>query len=224
MSSPNISPRSASLDDRIQYYIMLVLKLSVLIAMVLALYYRSWGAFGYSVLTLILMFLPRWIKSRANLNLPIEFDMVLVVFMYTAVFLGKVGSAYERYWWWDTVLHTSAGFILAYVAFLLLYIKVQQKKIEASPKLIGLIIFSVALAFGAVWEIFEFGLDALFHGNLQRTGIKDTMGDLIVDAMGALVMARIGVQLIFYHGRGLMYRLTHNFIQANPDLRRRPHD
>lgn len=192
--------------------------------MAFALYYRAWGAFGYSVLTLLLMFLPRLIKSRAKLNLPIEFDMVLVAFMYAAVFLGKVGSAYERYWWWDSVLHTSSGFILGYVGFLLLYLKVQQKKIQASRKLIGLIIFSIALASGALWEIFEFGLDTIFHGDLQRTGIKDTMGDLIVDAIGGLIMARIGVRVIFDHKRGLIARWTHNFIQANPHLNKAPHD
>ncbi len=101
-----------SLDDRIQHAIMLVLKASVVVAMLLALYFRSLGPFAYVAVTFILMYVPRMIKTRAKVRLPIEFDMVLVVFMYAAVFLGKIGGAYDRYWWWDAVLHTSSGFIL----------------------------------------------------------------------------------------------------------------
>lgn len=220
MSSPDISPKSPSLDDRIQYYIMLLLKLSVVIAMLFALYFKAWGAVGYSVLTLLLMFLPRLIKSRAKVNLPIEFDVVLVIFVYAAVFLGKAGLAYNHFWWWDVVLHTSSGFILGFIAFLMLYVKVQQKKIQASRLLIGLIIFSIALAFGAVWEIFEYGLAEVFGGNITAAGLRDTIQDLIVDGLGGLVMAKIGVGQIFDHKQGFIARWAYNFIQANPHLRK----
>jgi hypothetical protein len=223
VSSPDISPKSPSLDDRIQYYILLVLKLSVIAATIFALYFRAWGALGYSVLTLILMYLPRLIKSRAKVNLPIEFDVVLVIFVYAAVFLGKAGLAYKHFWWWDVVLHTSSGFILGFVAFLILYVKVQQKKIQASRLLIGLIIFSVALAFGAVWEIFEYGLAVVFGGNISAAGLRDTIQDLIVDGIGGLVMAKFGVGQIFDHKKGFIARWAHNFIQANPHIHKAKH-
>ena len=38
-----------------------------------------------------------------------------------------------------------------------------------------------------VWEIFEFWMDSFFQMNLQRTissGVKDTMGDMIVALLG----------------------------------------
>lgn len=220
----DVSAHSRSIEDRIQYYLLFFLRLSVVAAIPFALYFREWGAFGYCLLSLALMFLPRLIRSRANVDLPIEFDVVLVVFMYAAVFLGKVGFAYERFWWWDSALHTSSGFILGYVGFLLLYIKVQQKKIQASRRLIGLIIFSISLAFGAVWEIFEYGVDLLLGGNLQRGSLRDTMGDLMVDAIGALIMARIGVKLIYDGKKGFVERWTRNFIRVNPHLEHGKHE
>jgi hypothetical protein len=207
-----------TLDDKIQWCLLLFLRFSVVGGLGLAAYYHEWGAFLYSLLALGLMFLPELIKSRARVRLPIEFDVVLVGFMYASVFLGKVGAAYERFWWWDAVLHTSAGFILAYVGFLVLYVKVLQKKVEATRTLFLLIIFCFALAFGAVWEIFEYTVDQILGGNLQRGSLRDTMWDLIVDGGGALIMARIGVGIIFDKPKGFIARWTQNFVKANPDL------
>lgn len=207
-----------TLDDRIQGYLLLFLRVLVVLAAGLALYFREWGAALYCLLTFVLMFLPNLIKSRANIHLPIEFDLTLVVFMFAAVFLGKVGGAYEHFWWWDAALHTSSGFILAFIGFLVLYIKVQQNKIQASRLLFGLIVFSMALAFGAVWEIFEFIVDSLLSGNLQRGSLRDTMWDLIVDSLGALVMAKIGIRIIYDNKHGVISRWIKNFIKANPKL------
>jgi signal transduction histidine kinase len=213
-----------SLDDRIQHWLLLCLRLSVAGALALSLVYQEWGALAYSVLALVLMFLPELISSRAKINLPIEFSVVLVVFMYAAVFLGKVGRAYEHFWWWDGALHTSAGFILGYVAFLVLYINVLDGKIQTTRLFFALTIFCYALAFGAVWEIFEFGMDNLLGGNLQRGSLHDTMWDLIVDSIGALVMSRIGIGIIYDKSEGFITRMTKKFIQANPELKRRIHD
>ena len=213
-----------ALDDHIQLYLLRLLKLSVVIAMGFALYYRAWGAFGFCILSLGLMFLPQLIKSRVNVRLPIEFDDVLVIFMYAAVFLGKAGSAYNHFWWWDVILHTSSGFIIGYAAFLILYIKVQQKKIQASRLLIGLIIFSIALAFGALWEIVEYGLAVVFGGNLTAAGLRDTIQDLIVDGLGGLGMAIIGIGQIFDNKKGWIARLTRNFIRVNPHIDRTVRD
>ncbi len=208
-----------SVDDRIQRYLMLLLRLSVIVAMFFALYFREWWALAYCLIALALMLLPILIRSRAKVSLPIEFDVVLVIFMYAAVFLGKAGQAYNHFWWWDVVLHTSSGFIIGFVAFLILYIKVEQKKIIASRLLVGLIIFSIALAFGALWEIVEYGLAVIFGGNLTAAGLRDTIQDLIVDGMGGLVMAWIGVGQIFDHRKGFIDRWTKNFIRANPHIK-----
>lgn len=206
------------IDDRIQYHLLRLLKFSVLVAMAFALYFREWWALVYCLLTLALMFLPRIIKSKVNVRLPIEFDMVLVLFMYAAVFLGKAGSAYNHFWWWDVVLHTSSGFIIGFIAFLILYIKVEQKKIQASRLLFGLIVFSVALAFGAIWEIAEYGLAIVFGGNLTAAGLRDTIQDLIVDGIGGLIMAWAGVRQIFDKPGGFITRWSRNFININPRL------
>jgi hypothetical protein len=211
-------PKTWPLEERIQHYLVMALKSTVAVAIGLALVAGNWTIFFLSILTLILMFLPEFIESRVRIKLPIEFDLVLVLFVYAAFFVGSAGGAYERFWWWDAVLHTGSGFILGFAGFLLLYVKVLQKKVQASPRLVGLIIFSFGLAFGAVWEIFEYAVDSGFNTNMQRSGLQDTMWDLIVDGIGALVMAYIGVRYLENPHQGFIAKWIKKFLKINPGL------
>jgi hypothetical protein len=53
------------------------------------------------------------------------------------------------------------------------------------------------MAFGVVWELFEFGLDVLAARTgvdmpLAQHGLDDTVGDLLFNAAGAVVVAAFG--------------------------------
>lgn len=214
-----LAPKTYSSEERAQHYIMLLLKISVVVALVLTLAIGAWELFFLSILALVLMFLPEIIENSVKISLPIEFDLVLMLFIYAAIFLGGVVDAYDRIWWWDAVLHTGSGFILGFAGFLMLYVKLLQKKIQASPMLVGLIIFSFGLAFGAVWEIFEFAVDGIFGTNMQKNGLRDTMWDLIVDSIGALAMAIIGSRFVENPRQGVIARWIRRFVEANPGLK-----
>ena len=77
---------------------------------------------------------------------------------------------------------------------------------------------------GALWEIYEFSADALFDTNMQKfalddgtplvgqAALKDTMKDIIVDTLGALVMSVVGyISLKYKKGwiEKLMIRIGH---------------
>ena len=64
-------------------------------------------------------------------------------------------------------------------------------------------------------EIIEFAADQLLGLNMQKSGIVDTMWDLIVDAIGGLVGAIMGY---FYLKGGdslIIQRLVEKFVRAN---------
>lgn len=218
-----LAQKTRTPEERAQNYIMLFLKASVAAAIVLTLLLGEWELFFLSILALILMFLPEIIENSVKIRLPIEFDLVLVLFIYAAIFLGGVVDAYDRIWWWDALLHISSGFILGFAGFLLLYVKTLQQKIQAGPLLFGLVIFCFGVAFGAVWEIFEFAVDGFFGTNMQKNGLQDTMWDLIVDSLGALVIAVIGSRFVQNPRQGMIAQWIKRFIEANPRLKRSRH-
>ena len=73
-----------------------------------------------------------------------------------------------------------------------------------SPAFVALFTLCFALTLDVLWEIYEFTVDALFQTNMQKyaleggealagqAALQDTMGDLIVDFIGALGIAIAG--------------------------------
>jgi hypothetical protein len=54
------------------------------------------------------------------------------------------------------------------------------------------------VSLGTIWEIFEFLMDWNFGLNMQKSGLVDTMTDLMINAAGAAIAAVIG----YFYVRG----------------------
>lgn len=180
--------------DKTKLCIFVVMRLSVVVAAVLAVIDGNWMYFGMSILTLIVMLLPSVIEKRFKIDIPDEFEIVLVVFVYAAIFLGEMQQFYDKVWWWDKMLHSFSGLILGNVGFLIISYLNSNKKIDVSlsPVFVAFFTFCFAVAMGAVWEIYEFSMDKSFGFHMQRNSLNDTMTDIILDTIGALVFAFLG--------------------------------
>ena len=81
---------------------------------------------------------------------------------------------------------------------------------------------------GAIWEIFEFSMDQFFGMDMQKemlgdpSGLTDTMWDLIVDTVGAALIALMGFGYLRTRGNeSFLEQWIDRFIEANPGLFRR---
>jgi len=172
-------------------------------------------------LAIILTFVPDFFQSKYKIYLPVEFELFILFFIAGSLFLGEVIDIYERIWWWDVFLHFSSGFVLAFAGFLILYSLHIRKRFEASPKLFAVLTFAFGFSLGAVFEIFEFIIDELFGTNLLKSGLDDTMWDLIVDASGSLIMAFIGYEMIRSKKvDGPIGKLIERFYAKNPTIKK----
>lgn len=104
------------------------------------------------------------------------------------------------------VLHALSGAMLGALGFSVLTFlnKAEGIPVSMSPAFAALFTFCFALALDVLWEIYEFTVDALFQTNMQKyaleggealagqAALQDTMGDLIVDFIGALAIAIAG--------------------------------
>ena len=208
-----------TIEEQIQVWLMWILKALVAGVVVWALVFGEWETFFTAVLALSLMFVPNIITLRTPITVPIEFAFVMVLFTFLSVFLGEIADAYERFFWWDAFLHTWAGVVFGLVGFLILYILDSQKKIKTSLFIIAMFVFSFSMAVGAIWEIFEFGMDEIFGLNLQKSGLDDTMWDLIVNFFGALFISWAGYGYMKYPKRSrFVSRFIISFLKANPRI------
>jgi uncharacterized membrane protein YjdF len=212
---------------KVHQTITILLKLTLLIGVTLALYQGRYQAAVETLAILCITFLPLLLGKRYNVRIPHEFELLAIVFIYASLFLGEVHGYYARFWWWDIVLHTGSGFLLGVLGFLLVYVLNENDNVnlDLAPGFMALFAFAFALAFGALWEIFEFTMDHLFGLQMQKpmfgdpSGLTDTMWDLIVDAIGALIITILGYgYLRTTSGDSFLEKWIDKFIDKNPQF------
>ena len=149
---------------------------------------------------------PARLMRRWDVEIPRVMFLMYIAFLYCAIFLGEVRSFYYNVPHWDTILHTFSGAMLGALGFSMIAIfnNTECIPLNLSPMFIAVFAFCFALALGGVWEIYEFTMDAVFGTNMQKftlddgtllvghAALSDTMKDIIVDAIGALVMSVVG--------------------------------
>lgn len=163
-----------------------------------ALWERQWPLAFLAILTLGLTVLPSPLFRRLGIRLPGSFLAGIVLFIFATIFLGEAFDFYNRYWWWDVVLHGGSALGFGLVGFLFVFTLFEGDRYAAPAWALGLIAFCFAVTIGTLWEIFEFGMDRSFGLNMQKSGLSDTMGDLIIDVIGAAFGGLAG----FFYLRG----------------------
>ncbi len=199
----------------------LTLQLLLVLGLILAMLQARWLAALVTMAIMLVTMLPVALGKRFQVYIPPEFEALAVVFIFASLFLGEVGGFYTRFWWWDVVLHTSSGFLLGILGFLLVHVLNEKEDIDLhmKPRFVALFAFMFAMGLGAVWEIFEFAMDSIFGMNMQKSGLTDTMWDLIVDAIGALAISVLGLFYISNRGNeSFLESWIKQFIEHNPRL------
>lgn len=176
---------------------------------------------------ILITFVPLFLEKKFRVFIPPEFVLVSIAFVFASLFLGEIHGYYTRYWWWDIALHTGSGILLGIVGFLLVHLlnETEDIGVHLKPGFVALFAFLFAVGMGALWEIFEFGMDRFFGTNMQKqmlsdpSGLTDTMWDLIVDTLGAMVIAVLGYGYIKKaRNKSFLERWIHSFIRKNPRL------
>ena len=174
-------------------------------------------ALGTLALSLAPVVVARW----TEIHVPPSFIAALVIFVGATLFLGEVYDFYERFWWWDMVMHGASAVGFGLIGFVLVFMMFQGDRYAAPPIAVAYFAFCFGITIGTAWEIFEFFMDQAFGFNMQKSGLMDTMGDLIVDAVGAFIGAATGFGYLKGQARGGLAVLIDEFVRSNPRYFRR---
>jgi hypothetical protein len=171
--------------------------------------------------TLALSLAPVAVARWADIHVPPSFIAALVIFVGATLFLGEVFDFYERVWWWDIAMHAGSAIGFGLIGFVLVFMIFQGDRYAAPPIALAFMAFCFAIFIGTAWEVFEFAMDRLFGFNMQKSGLQDTMGDLIVNMAGAVVAAATGFAYLKGRARGGLAALIDEFVRTNPRFFRR---
>jgi hypothetical protein len=183
-------------------------------ATIFALFTQHWSNVFVSVTALFLTVLPAIFSERFRIQLPLSFLAAISLFVFGTLFLGEVFDFYERYWWWDVLLHGASAIGFSLIGFLFVFYLFQGDRYAAPPWALAFIGFCFAMTIGTGWEIFEFTMDRVFGLNMQKSGLSDTMGDLLVDLVGATIGALAGFFWMLGRQHGLS-GIIEEFITLN---------
>ena len=197
---------------------LFVIRVSLIFAIVGAILNGRWTILFTSLFVFLLTFSPVFFEKKYKILLPLEFEFILVFFFYSTLFLGEVHGYYEKFWWWDVALHTGSALAFGFIGFILIYLLYRSNKVKTNPVIIAIFSFCFAIAIGVVWEIFEFSMDQIFGLEMQNSGLVDTMWDLIVDFIGALIASIGGYFYVKKREIFLFGKSVRKFEKENPRL------
>ena len=204
--------------------VLAVLQLVMAFQLVLLLLRQDWPDAVFVAGIMALTIAP--VVLRMPVEIPSEIQIVAVLFIFATLFLGEVRGYYDRFWWWDAALHTTSGLLLGMIGFMFVYMLNEDRHVDLHmrPSFVALFAFFFAVGIGAVWEIFEFGMDRFFGTTMQPatkrdpSGLTDTIHDLIVDTVGAAAVAIGGWRYLTRARTSYVDNWAKRFIERNPQL------
>lgn len=135
------------------------------------------------VLVLVIYLLPQFVENRLNIDIPTTLEVVIFVFVFAAEILGELQSYFIKYSNWDTILHTSSGFLCAAVGFSLVDLlnRSDNVKVQLSPGYLAITAFCFSMTIGILWEFIEFSADRLFLLDMQKDTIVNRISSVSLD-------------------------------------------
>ena len=198
--------RSAIRRQPVVFAVYLVLRLIVLASLVSAILRQEYESAFVCVLVLFLFMLPFFIQKNFGIRLPSTLEIIILLFIFAAEILGELQSYFIQSPYWDTMLHTTNGFLCAAVGFSLIDILNRDAKIKftLSPVYVALAAFCFSMTIGVLWEFFEFGMDRLFHMDMQKDTIVHTISSVMLDPTNSNIPITIdGITSVAVNGRDL---------------------
>ena len=209
-------------------------------------------------LSLVLLFIPFFLRSTFKINLPSVLEIAVFLFVFAAEILGEIANFYGHIPIWDTMLHTVTGFLAAAVGFGTIdLLNRHSKRLKMTPLFVALVSFCFSMTVGVVWEFGEYAVDRLLKFDTQKDriiteissvklhpdgeneevkingisytiifdadgnelaridggyldiGLRDTMKDMLVNMIGAVVFSAAG--FLYIHRRD-KYKFSESFI------------
>lgn len=225
VSAPDPQGRDASTPGygRLYVAITLILQAALTLGLVLFILRHDWENVFLTVSVIALTVIPAFVLRRYRVYVPPEFQLIATVFVFLSLFLGSARDFYYHFWWWDMILHAGSGFLFGIVGWIVLFLLNQTHRLPAGVRPEFLCFFGVTFAVfvGVLWEIFEFTVDTIWpHVNMMssETGVADTMHDLIVDTLGAITVAFMGLAYARTGTYSFLVDAVRGFVRKNPRL------
>lgn len=183
--------------------IQMVLTLIVVFSVIRQFFLGNYHNMFLGILTLILFMVPQFLDKKLSVTIPVGLETVILIFIFSAEILGEINAFYVKIPIWDSILHTTNGFLMAAIGFALidLFNRSEKFSIKMSPYFVAFFAFCFSMTVGVLWEFFEFSMDQFFGLDMQKDWIVTAINSVKLNPTGANVPIHVDVQSVVINGK-----------------------
>jgi hypothetical protein len=210
---------------KILYIVFFVVLLAELVGAVIGLFSGNEEFIDISMTNIFLVFLttialviPWAIEVRYKVDIPDVLEFVILAMLFISIVLGFLHDYYGTVPGFDKITHALSGVTIALLSLQTIYFlnRYEKVKLKMGPGITSIYSFTFSMTLLVIWEFYEFLADTIkfninpeTSSNMQRYqwindlaafpqdyGLYDTMIDLFVGSLGALIVALAGYFLI----------------------------
>lgn len=188
------------------FAVYVALRLIVLAELVMSIIRGEYESAFICLLVLALFILPFFIQQNFGIQLPSVLEIIILLFIFAAEILGELECYFITYPNWDSMLHTTTGFLCAATGFALIDILNRNSRIkfQLSPVYVALAAFCFSMTVGVLWEFFEFGMDRLFMMDMQKDTVVNSITSVMLDPTNKNIPVTIsGITAVTVNGQEL---------------------
>ena len=154
------------------------------------------------VLTLALFTVPIFVDRKLGIDLPRALETIIYCFIFAAEIMGEINSYYTKIPYWDTMLHTINGFLMAAIGFALVDIfnRSERFSVKLSPLFLAIVAFCFSMTVGVLWEFFEFAADTYLHMDMQKDWIVHEINSVMFNPDGLNVVEHVKIDSLIVNG------------------------
>ena len=182
--------------------IQVLLTVLVVLSVVRQFFLGNYHNMFLGMLTLLLFMVPQFVDKKLGVTIPIGLETVILIFIFSAEILGEINAFYVKIPIWDTILHTTNGFLMAAIGFALidLFNRSDKFSIKMSPYFVAFFAFCFSMTVGVLWEFFEFSMDWFFAMDMQKDWIVPAINSVKLNPTGANVPIHVDIQSVVING------------------------
>lgn len=178
--------------------------------------HSDWTGVFVAFQAFLISFLPNILKRCFDVHTPFALRVGVVFFMFATLILGEMADFYNMFWWWDLVLHGVASIGITLIGFITLFIFFKHIDLRASALFATLLAIGLSLSAAVIWELYEFVIDLLFTTDTpMQPSNTDTMMDLAIATVCALLVGVSGYRYIRWRSRGVIEQVIHDGAKRN---------
>lgn len=173
--------------DQKAFAVFVILRALIIFVMVRSVLRQDYESLFVATMSLGLMLMPALVERSLKIDLPTTLEIIVMIFIFAAEILGEISEYYVKFSHWDTILHTTNGFLCAAIGFALVDMLNRSERIslKLSPLYMAIVAFCFSMTVGVLWEFFEFSADCLLHTDMQKDTVINAIYSVSLNPTGA---------------------------------------